>query len=605
MSTAGQTVARQITVPRVSIGGSPMATEWADRMVGVSLELALQAPARLSLRFVTPPPDSGLELPFHLGTKVSISFPDTGESSSMVELASELLVTEVALEREHGGNPDVIVVAEDRSVLLAHSQRVATYLNMSASDVVSKLLDGTGLTAEVESTSEVYPYLMQADSDIAFLTALARRTGYDWWVEGKTLHFAKPPANPPTVQVAVHTSVLRLSVRASSVPSQQVKVTGWDRANKGVVAGTATPPSRRTLELDGADGSALDALRSKPFMTAQYLPATKQEADQLAAAIANRHTAAATVADGEMYGDPAVVPRSLLELSDHRISGTFEITRCEHRFDHDGYTTRFVAGDREPSGLVDVLAGGASGSGHGSFGLTPTMVPAVVTAIGTGENLGRVKVKLPYMSEADESHWARVLAAGGGPERGFWFLPEVDDEVLVGFEGGDVRFPVVMGGLYGKVQTPEAQLVKDGKIAARSVRSRLGHYLELQDGDGPESRHVLFGLGKDGKAGDEYKMRLGEDRFDLEVPKGKPVSIKSGDNQITITDKGLVHVLGQQVTVEAKEALSLKGKSVTIEGTQDVSIKGSNSSIGLAAGGAEVKGAPGTTIKGSPTVAIG
>ena len=53
-------------------------------------------------------------------------------------------------------------------------------------------------------------------------------------------------------------------------------------------------------------------------------------------------------------------------------------------------------------------------------------------------DLGRVKVKFPFLSDEDDSHWARVLSAGGGPERGFWFLPEIDDEVssTVYYPGG-------------------------------------------------------------------------------------------------------------------------------------------------------------------------
>src|SRR5690606_25229289 len=176
-------------------------------------------------------------------------------------------------------------------------------------------------------------------------------------------------------------------------------------------------------------------------------------------------------------------------------------------------------------------------------------IPAIVTQIGNDEFRGRVKVKFPQLSDSDESHWARVLAAGGGPERGFWFLPEVNDEVLVAFEGGDVRHPIVMGGLYGKVS--DEKLVADGKIATRALRSRLGHFMELYDGDKPEERHISFGLGSGGRAGTDYKVRLGEDRFDIEVPSGKPIAIKSGTTQITFTDKGAIDIKGEEISITA------------------------------------------------------
>ena len=65
------------------------------------------------------------------------------------------------------------------------------------------------------------------------------------------------------------------------------------------------------------------------------------------------------------------------------------------------------------------------------------VVVGVVTNNQDPEGMGRVKVKFPWLSDEDESNWARVAAPMAGKERGFYFLPEVEDEVLVAFEHGD------------------------------------------------------------------------------------------------------------------------------------------------------------------------
>ena len=113
------------------------------------------------------------------------------------------------------------------------------------------------------------------------------------------------------------------------------------------------------------------------------------------------------------------------------------------------------------------------------------MVVGVVTNNKDPDALGRVKVKFPWLSDTDESHWARVVTPMAGGGRGFYFLPEVDDEVLVGFEHGDVGLPYVLGSLWnGKDKPPEKN--DDGKNNLRVIKSRSGHLIRLDDTDAKE-----------------------------------------------------------------------------------------------------------------------
>jgi uncharacterized protein involved in type VI secretion and phage assembly len=111
------------------------------------------------------------------------------------------------------------------------------------------------------------------------------------------------------------------------------------------------------------------------------------------------------------------------------------------------------------------------------------VVVGVVTNNQDPEKMGRVKVRFPWLNETDESHWARVATLMAGKDRGTWFLPEVDDEVLVAFGHGDVRFPYVVGALWNGVDTPPRDN-DDGKNNERVVKSRLGHELIFGDEGG-------------------------------------------------------------------------------------------------------------------------
>ncbi|RLI48197.1 MAG: phage tail protein, partial [Candidatus Thorarchaeota archaeon] len=112
----------------------------------------------------------------------------------------------------------------------------------------------------------------------------------------------------------------------------------------------------------------------------------------------------------------------------------------------------------------------------------PGVMPGIVTNNQDPENLYRVKVKFPWLSEDNETDWIRVATLMAGPERGSFFLPEVGDEVLVAFEYGDINAPYVIGVLWNRKQKPP-ETNSDGKNNIRKIRSRSGHEIIFNDDD--------------------------------------------------------------------------------------------------------------------------
>jgi uncharacterized protein involved in type VI secretion and phage assembly len=603
--------ATTIQSPKVLVGTSALDQFWANKLTALSLEMQFQVPTRLTMRFETDVLGEQVPaFPFALDGKVTVSFPmglTPNGSPSFSKACGVLHVTEIGVERDGSDSGEFVVVAHDASFRLTRRHNVATFADMAVSAIAEKIATtGTGISAgTVDATSGQVKYVLQADTDFGFISTLARRVGYDWWVDDDSFHFAKRPTSPTKVDVGVVKDLISFSVSQHALPSKKVTVRGWDRDQQQLVTGESTPAATSSNQIPGMSGALNGVAKSTEYTTGGIRAESAAEAASLAKAIGERYRSSAVEAHGEVVGNPAIRPGVVVSVTGQHLAGDYEVTRVEHRYARRGYTTRFTAGDRVPSGLADIIGGASSADHFGAYTGLPALIPAKVTTIGTGEFLGRVKVTFPYLSEENSSHWARVLSAGGGPERGFWFLPEVGDEVLVAFEGGDTRFPVVMGGLYGKVNTPEAQLIKDGKINSRSVRSRLGHYMDFVDGTDDATRHIAFGLGANGKPGDQYKVRLGEDRFDIEVPEGKPISIKAGAAQITFTNDKSIEIAAENITIKATTNLDLEGKSVTIKGTQELTISQGGNKVAMASGGLDVKGAPQTNIKGAPKVNIG
>ncbi len=168
---------------------------------------------------------------------------------------------------------------------------------------------------------------------------------------------------------------------------------------------------------------------------------------------------------------------------------------------------------------------------------------ALVTDNHDPEGLGRVKIKYPWLGDSDESNWARVVSPMAGNGRGLFMIPEIDDEVLVAFEQGSMNVPYILGGLWnGKDKPPETN--SDGKNNHRTIKSRSGHTIRLNDTDGSEKIEIVD--------------KTGENR----------IVIGSSDNTMTIEAKG-------DITIKAGGKLSLSGNGVEVQSQAGVTVQGS------------------------------
>ena len=186
------------------------------------------------------------------------------------------------------------------------------------------------------------------------------------------------------------------------------------------------------------------------------------------------------------------------------------------------------------------------------------VVVGIVTNNKDPDDMGRVKVKFPWLSDEDESWWARIATAMAGSSRGTYFLPEVDDEVMIAFEHGDVRFPYVLGALWnGKDAPPTTN--SDGKNNIRMIKSRSGHIVRLDDTDGEEKIEIIDKTGSNS------------------------ITIKSSDNSITITANGTVKIQGQaieitsqtDVKVQAGTSMNLNANTtMDLDASAELNVKG-------------------------------
>ncbi len=139
--------------------------------------------------------------------------------------------------------------------------------------------------------------------------------------------------------------------------------------------------------------------------------------------------------------------------------------------------------------------------------------PAVVIENVDPNELGRIKVSIPHIGASAGQHsyetWARIATMMAGMNRGTWFIPDVNDEVLVAFEAGDMSRPCVIGSLWSNTTPPPEKMDKNNN--RRVIRSRNGLKLTLDDLSDQES-------------------------LTIETPHGQKITLKDGPGTIEIVD---------------------------------------------------------------------
>ena len=192
--------------------------------------------------------------------------------------------------------------------------------------------------------------------------------------------------------------------------------------------------------------------------------------------------------------------------------------------------------------LNERLATGYGGRFYGAY-------PALVIDNVDPDGIGRVRVRLPWSPDTQRRRgrqqqyevWACVATLMAGNDRGTWFIPDVDDEVLVTFEAGDPRRPYVLGALWNGRDAPPETMDPGGDNALKTIRSRNGVTITLDDDDGSEA-------------------------LVLETPGGQTLTLRDGPGAIEVQDSNGNSILleASGITVDAAQRVTITSGTVEI-----------------------------------------
>jgi uncharacterized protein involved in type VI secretion and phage assembly len=196
----------------------------------------------------------------------------------------------------------------------------------------------------------------------------------------------------------------------------------------------------------------------------------------------------------------------------------------------------------------------------------------IVTNVKDPDQLGRIKVQLPRLPDGPETYWARVAQPAAGANRGFYWIPEIGDEVLVAFELGEVNCPFVIGALWNGVDKPPNGAYRDDN-SVRMIQTRSGHKVILDDKPGDEKivladksgmRTITFDV-------KNKKFIVDAQEGDIELHAEKKIVLECEDLEIKASKTAKVHTgstfdlnAGSNATIKADGNLQIKATRVNI-----------------------------------------
>jgi len=583
-------MAKFLTQVLIKIGGQTVSEAFMDDLQEVVVDTSLYLPDMFTLRLYDRDLSWVDDKLLDIGKVVDITVVTDEEKGGVRGTLIKGEITALEPNFSAAGDSTMLVRGYDRSHRLHRGCKTRTFLKKKDSEIASQLAREAGLTPQVDATTVTYDYVLQNNqTNMEFLLARAERIGYQVFAADGKLYFKKGDFSLGDGPELAYAEGLRSFQPCWTVSGQADKVTvrGWDaKAKKAVSSQKASNARLNQGGMTKSGGATAKAAFSAAEAVVTNRPvSTPDEATAVATGLSNDISREFVQAEGVCGGDPRVKAgwKVTIQKVGKRFSGKYFVTSATHIYSAERYQTRFSMTGRQPNTLSHLLEPGG-GNGH-SRGLVEGVVTALVTNLNDPDNLGRVKVKYAWLGEI-ESDWLRIAAPMAGKERGFFYLPEVNDEVLIAFEHGDVHHPYIVGALWSsadKPPLPNNQATKNGVVNQRIIKSRSGHVIILDDTDGKEQIVI-----RDKTAKNEIVINSKENTLTLKVGKdisveaqGK-INVKSTGDDLTFEGRNMTLKTQQNFTVQATGRCNIKStQNCMLEGTAGLTIKNAAAQVAL------------------------
>lgn len=473
------------------------------------------------------------------------------------------------------GTSLLIIECKDEAVKLTIGRKSKYFYDVKDSDAFEEIIDAYGLDKDIEPTNFSHKELVQYNtSDWDFIVSRAQTNGKLCFVENGKITISKPNVTASPVETVTFGASLLDFDAEIDARNQFAKVSSysWDYTNQELVEIEAADPGislngnltasnlAETIELENLElrhGGNISDVQLQDWADAKLL-------FQQLSKIRGR---------AKFQGIPAVKPNTIITLEGvgDRFNGKAYITGVFHEIAEGNWTidAQFGLNPEWFSETYDIHTPTGSGIIPAIKGLHVGIVTQL-EADPDGEE--RILVKIPIINNEEQGIWCRVASPDAGDNRGFFFRPEIEDEVIIGFINEDPNNAIVLGTLYSSGKPSPITASDDNHQKGIVTRSEM---------------KVLF---------DDEKKSIG-----IETPAGKKITLDEDKGVIIIEDEN-----SNIITIDSKGIKLESAGNIELKATGDVKIEGTNVSISATAqlkaegsAGAEVSSGAAAILKGS------
>jgi uncharacterized protein involved in type VI secretion and phage assembly len=568
---------------QIVLSGAPLDAQNMSLLLDVTVRDSVHVPDTALVRFRDPEGTFITNNDWAIGKELEIKFAASQKDTFTSVFSGEI----IAIEPEYGDNGLVVSYrAYDKGWRLNRERKSAIFPDMTAADIIRKVAASAGLQpgtiADGGPKFDIFQQSMETNWE--FCWRLARMHNCEFVVQGNKCHFRKRQVTPPveTLVFGAHQfqqPLLSFKPRLSGVGQvTSVEVRNHDPKSHQQIAGVAqTANIPHTSSAVSERSKAVSELAARSVVVADRIAADQQEATALAQTTLDRLASSFVEAEGKAWGNPKLRAGTTVRLDGvDRFNGQYVLSGTTHRFSGGGgrYLTSFVISGRTSHAFRDLLR-------TGDTDWASSLVIGIVTnnkeqeKSGGEVKLGRVKVKYPGLGDSIESGWARVAVPHAGADRGMFFLPQAGDEVVVAFEHGDTRRPIIIGSLFNGQAKPPAELLATtegggGKDPLFGVKTPHESFVDSKQKMTLRSHETMIvEVKKDGKNGTGDYTLDAEGKIsakaatEIKVEAGSSITIK-GTGAITIESQAGVKLKGATIDLEATTAVNVKGQIINL-----------------------------------------
>ena len=532
-----------------------------------------------------------------LGETITIETTSDFESEDHNPLKFKGIITQIENHKNIQGKQSDLVVFSGYSstIILDDGPHNNSFSESTISDILGQVYqqyDQSKLETIINPAhSDALHYSVQnSESAYNYTKRLAAQYGEWFFYNGVQLNFGTPE-NTEAITLKHNVNLKKYSISLDPSPTKYTFITN-NYLTEEVLEKSTTDINTSLEGLNAITNTKSDDLyaqNTQLYINTYHDNQVQQRLDKLTE-LNIKSTQVNQVKIKGVSDNPAVYIGQTVTIMDGEVNqGTYRITKVTHSSNDNGdYSNSFegITANMDAYPLTNIAAHPKSG----------TQVAKVVNNVDP-DGLSRVQVQFPWQVTNNQSTpWIRVLTPHSGLDKGFHFIPEIEEEVLVGFEGGNAERPFVMGALYTGVNKPEEWQTDANNVKA--IRTRSGHTIELNDTEGEEKINIYDNEGSIITFDTQAKSLTINATETIDIG-AKNINIIAEEN-INIKAQGdIVKAAQGDISIQSQGATDIQATgdaslvstgAVTVEATSDATLSGVNAVVSGSAS-AELSGA--------------